>query len=416
MRNCTALLKLISVIALCFIGRSGTAQPFTLSGRVAGLDTGSIVLRYRNVENQMTNDTAILRQGTFRFQGSVAGGDNALINTNPYNSYRSPKASYNVYERFLFIEPGVITMDFPFGEIGSATLSGANIQKEADALKKSQSKDIAVIQLLKASIDSVRTLLKNGSIAPKTAEENLAQLSKIHRPIWQRKTDQDLAYIRRHRNSYVSLSLLRYAIGQLPTDSIDALYANLSSAVKNSSLGATFVESYARYKKAVGEEYSFDRIKVGDPAPSFTLFMANKDTVSLEQFKGSPVLLEFWEMTCLPCLKANPLFERLRQQHSESGLNVIAVTTTANEEMDDLHEYIAKNKLLEWMHVSANPKYNPLQKQILKGELKSYYALGVPRTILIDRNGTVIYKNDGYSKEALTALSLALENNIMSNR
>ena len=61
------------------------------------------------------------------------------------------------------------------------------------------------------------------------------------------------------------------------------------------------------------------------PAPEFTLRNLAGKTVSLSDYKGKLVLLNFWATWCLPCLQEMPSMETLYQKHQQHGLVVLAV-------------------------------------------------------------------------------------------
>jgi thiol-disulfide isomerase/thioredoxin len=67
-------------------------------------------------------------------------------------------------------------------------------------------------------------------------------------------------------------------------------------------------------------------VQPGHRAPwSTVLPLRDIDGRSLPPLQGQPVLLDFWQASCAPCLAAQPVFERIRDRHSEQGLRVLAV-------------------------------------------------------------------------------------------
>lgn len=304
MRKLLYQLAILQVSSLLFLGLNVNAQSFVLQGSVSGKDTGVVLLHYINSSNVLCRDTATVRQGKFTFSGSVAGADYAMLDSDTNYLYAD-----NAYSRHLFIEPGTIHISFKYGDLGNATISGSKTQMESDALDLTKGRELDLIKLIRDSVDAIRLLLKNNSIDAQLAEKKIKELQKIAAPAWQSMTNKDVQYIQQHPESYVSLMLLTYLIGQLPEDSMDVLYANLSNEVKNSSLDYEFLKYYSRYKKAMGKAYPFDQMKMNEKAPDFTIYKTVTDSMTLDTFKGSVVLLEFWELTCLPCLEANPFLE-----------------------------------------------------------------------------------------------------------
>jgi peroxiredoxin len=67
------------------------------------------------------------------------------------------------------------------------------------------------------------------------------------------------------------------------------------------------------------------RPKVRVEAPPFTLASLGGGQMSLEDFKGKVILLNFWHTNCEPCKKEMPSMERLWKKLKDKGFVVIAV-------------------------------------------------------------------------------------------
>jgi cytochrome c biogenesis protein CcmG/thiol:disulfide interchange protein DsbE len=65
------------------------------------------------------------------------------------------------------------------------------------------------------------------------------------------------------------------------------------------------------------------RAVVGKPAPEFTLPTADGRTVRLADFRGRPVVLNFFASWCLPCEQEMPVLERIA---ADGRVSVVAVT------------------------------------------------------------------------------------------
>lgn len=61
-------------------------------------------------------------------------------------------------------------------------------------------------------------------------------------------------------------------------------------------------------------------------APDFTLQDMNDNMVSLSNFKGKVVIIDFWATWCPPCRKAIPRLERLYKAYSAKGLIVLGIS------------------------------------------------------------------------------------------
>jgi peroxiredoxin len=65
-------------------------------------------------------------------------------------------------------------------------------------------------------------------------------------------------------------------------------------------------------------------------APDFTLLNLQNETVSLSDFRGKVVILNFWATYCPPCRVEIPDFIRLQDQYGKDGLVVLGISTDPN--------------------------------------------------------------------------------------
>lgn len=63
----------------------------------------------------------------------------------------------------------------------------------------------------------------------------------------------------------------------------------------------------------------------GKPAPAFTLHDLDGKTVSLADYKGRPVLVNFWATWCAPCKLEMPWFEQFRKQYAGQGFEILGI-------------------------------------------------------------------------------------------
>jgi peroxiredoxin len=67
------------------------------------------------------------------------------------------------------------------------------------------------------------------------------------------------------------------------------------------------------------------RLKVGDAAPDFTLQTLDGQTVSLSDYRGKGVLLNFWGTWCKPCRTEMPAFQNQYELNKDNGFEILAV-------------------------------------------------------------------------------------------
>ena len=76
-------------------------------------------------------------------------------------------------------------------------------------------------------------------------------------------------------------------------------------------------------------ERNLAMVKVGDEAPNFQLRDLAGNMMSLSQFRGKVVLLNFWATWCGPCRVEMPAMEQLYRTLSRREFEILAVSTDA---------------------------------------------------------------------------------------
>jgi len=122
---------------------------------------------------------------------------------------------------------------------------------------------------------------------------------------------------------------------------------------------------------------------VGAPAPQFDLASQAGKNVTLEQYKGQVVMLNFWASWCGPCRQEMPLLEGIYKKYNKLGFTMLGV----NVEPDS-------NAAVDWL------KQTPVSFPILFDKdskvSKLYDVTGMPSTVIIDRAGKVRMLHHGY--------------------
>ena len=115
-------------------------------------------------------------------------------------------------------------------------------------------------------------------------------------------------------------------------------------------------------------------------AADFTLSDMSGQQVSLSQFKGKVVLLNFWATWCPPCREEMPSMERLYNDFREKGLVILAVNVEENG-----HQVVSK-------FLQGNPYTFPILLDDKNVATQQYGVFRFPESFLIDRNGNVVEK------------------------
>jgi len=118
-------------------------------------------------------------------------------------------------------------------------------------------------------------------------------------------------------------------------------------------------------------------------ATNFTLKSLAGENVRLSEYRGSVVMINFWASWCGPCRQELPVLDRLFQRYQRAGFVILAV----NVEEDNQK---AKNWVQE-LGLSFPVLFDNGQS-VTDG----YDVKAMPSSVIIDRDGAIAYRHDGY--------------------
>lgn len=118
-------------------------------------------------------------------------------------------------------------------------------------------------------------------------------------------------------------------------------------------------------------------VKDRPSAPDFTLPGADGRKVSLKDFRGKVVFLNFWATWCESCREEMPSMERLYREFKGKGLEIVAVNI--KEKRQDALAFAKELKLSYPVLLDTEGEVGLL-----------YGAFGLPATYVIDRQGVVL--------------------------
>ncbi len=142
----------------------------------------------------------------------------------------------------------------------------------------------------------------------------------------------------------------------------------------------------------------------GKPAPAFTLEDLSGKKVSLADYKGKAVLINFWATWCAPCKIETPWLVELRNQYAGQGFEVLGISTEGDDLAPDDKAGWAKEKAAIAKFVKEENMPYPV---LINGDSlsKPYGGLdSMPTSFYVDRSGTVVAVQMGLtSKEDMEA-------------
>ena len=115
--------------------------------------------------------------------------------------------------------------------------------------------------------------------------------------------------------------------------------------------------------------------RIGSNAPDFSV-QDSDHKVTLSQFRGQVVVLNFWATWCPPCVEETPSLVRMTSRLKDKGVIVLAVSIDADD--------AAYHKFLKEYNVNMVTVRDEAKKAA-----SLYGTFGWPETYVIDRNGVI---------------------------
>jgi peroxiredoxin len=129
---------------------------------------------------------------------------------------------------------------------------------------------------------------------------------------------------------------------------------------------------------SVREAFSLDAApQIGKLAPEFSLNDVNGKKVSLSDYKGKVIIINFWATFCGPCKEEMPSLNNLFLAYKGDGLVVLAISTDDSEK--PVRSFIREKAVA----------FTVLMDKDQDVYFDQYGVLGLPTSFLIDREGII---------------------------
>jgi cytochrome c biogenesis protein CcmG/thiol:disulfide interchange protein DsbE len=140
---------------------------------------------------------------------------------------------------------------------------------------------------------------------------------------------------------------------------------------------------------------AFATFQKGQLAPSIKVTTTSGQTVSLANYKGHVLVLDFFASWCEPCKRSIPHLIELNRKYGKQGLQILGLSL--DEDHDDLNEFVAPFKLSYPVALADE-------------NLQTEYGLrSIPTLVLIDKKGIVVEKYMGLTDEMRKTLDATIK-------
>lgn len=117
-------------------------------------------------------------------------------------------------------------------------------------------------------------------------------------------------------------------------------------------------------------------IKVGEAAPAFRLADMNQEPLALSDFKGTPLVVNFWGTFCEPCIREMPSFQKQYEKWKDQGLEIVGIN-------------LSEDSFSVASYVKLTGVTYPIVRDVDRKTEKKYGLRSYPTTFFLNEDGTI---------------------------
>ncbi|TSJ40542.1 AhpC/TSA family protein [Mucilaginibacter corticis] len=363
-----------------------TGKPFTIKGVVTGAKVDSATLYYEGEGGKYMHQTVPVKNNQFTLTGNIPHAVSSRIIFKKTKEV-IPREKQEERMREFYIEPGMMILKGDPVNVKTLIMTGSKTQTEYEALNSKIESIRLEEKPLEAKYMKANEEYMNAEKNKKSAAvlDSLKYIAAdIHdqfEPYNARIKRDTYKFFTEHPNSYVTLNMMRYYVSSMSLDSAKQIYNAFNSELK-ATPDARDIDEHIK------------QIEAGSPgaiAPLFTKTDINGKALSLADFKGKYVMLDFWASWCVPCRKSNPHMIELYNKYKAKGFDVIGIADD-DRKIAVWNAAVAKDGVGIWHNVLRGLDMDKIMKNIKNPEdLDQQYGIAsIPTKILIGPDGKIL--------------------------
>ena len=340
-------------------------QTFTLQGKIGDWnEPATIYLSYWNEGNEY-KDSTLLRNGHFSFTGNVGEPAPARLIFDYLGEGMIP-AAQSGHILYLYLENGTVKLNAP-DSLQNSVFVDSPINDEHQRY----------LDYIGGQIQDLAARMNHKMMQATPEQRNdtsfMAQLNSEYKQLLDERTQKQQQYVREHPDSYFSVVAISESVSsKFNVDEIEPLFLSINENYRETYSGKAFAQRIEAART----------IGIGKKAPDFTQNDPDGNPVSLSDFSGKYLLLDFWASWCGPCRQENPNLVKAYAAYKDKGFEILGVSLDNKDGKEAWLNAIEKDGLT-WTQVSDLNSWN-------NEVARSYGVRAVPQSYLIDPQGIIV--------------------------
>ncbi|MDR0544350.1 MAG: AhpC/TSA family protein [Odoribacteraceae bacterium] len=347
--------NLIAILCLCALAACTPGRDYLITGTWENGDDNLVYLQKEiEIDSFQTVDSAAVRAGAFRFEGKTKNIERWKLAAGPA-------------KKEIIIDDVPITVTIT-NKVNSRT------GKEVPAITVAGSIEQQILEEGNNLVITKNFMTLGGMLMMMQVKDDSLKLDSTYRSVETIKAELDKQihnFLDTTAGYHASVFLiLNVAVKEFPFREVEQYYQRLTPRVKNSIPGR-------RLGKIVE---GLKQVNIGGLAPEIELPSPDGSPVKLSSLRGRYVLVDFWASWCGPCIAEVPNVKAVYEKYRDKGFEIFGVSLD-----DKADRWIAaiKQHGLDWVHGSSLAGWKcPVAAR--------YNVTGIPRTLLLDKEGRVI--------------------------